>query len=102
MAKKRSKSRRPTYIVTSILTGVQGMHSAPVLGVHTSLREAQAHYNNCVDFQKSRPNRKLYWMLVPKDLHSDIDEKRGHVELYKAYITGDDESRMTITLERWD
>lgn len=41
-------------------------------------------------------------MLVPKDLHSDIDEKRGHVELYKAYITGNDESRMTITLERWD
>lgn len=95
-----SKKRRFTYIVTSEPT-----HSSaslpPVLGVRISLKAAHEYFLSCVKYAASCKGHVLRWSLGRAALYNETDQKRGKVELHKAYVSGDDGSGTTITLERW-
>jgi len=50
------------YIVTSVTTNVPNLSTGPVMGVHGSLREANAHMSMCIE--AALVGGKLCWDVV--------------------------------------
>jgi hypothetical protein len=82
------------YIVTSTTTNVPNLSSGPVMGVHGSLKEANAHMDLCVN---SVAGGKLCW-----------DNRSGPVsctyshEYRRTMIARADGGSTVIAIEGWD
>lgn len=79
------------YIVTSTTTNVPNVSTGPILGVHGSLREANAHMSVCIE--AAALGGELRWDLKRPD---ESTEKRC------AMIARADGGSTVIAIEGWD
>jgi hypothetical protein len=82
------------YIVTSTTTNVPNLSTGPVMGVHGSLKEANAHMSMCV---AAVAGGKLCW-----DNHSKPDGNSSPPEYRRAMIARPDGGSTVITIQGWD
>lgn len=98
---KKVRGRNHVYLVTSVLSNEKNVTSAPVLGVHTSLKSAKAHWESCVKCSSEYQGAKLCWTLGPTDLRDLAAQGHPRTDLYKAYISKENGAGTTLTIERW-
>ncbi len=83
------------YIVTSTTTNVPNLSTGPVMGVHGSLKEANAHMSMCVE--AALTGGKLCWDISSKggDIGSECSFRRAMISL-------DGSGSTVIAIEGWD
>lgn len=90
------------YIVTSTTTNVPNLSTGPVMGVHGSLKEANAHMSACVN--AALAGGKLCWDItnVCWDITNDPDSTAVPRSMRRAMISRADGGSTVIAIEGWD
>jgi RNase P/RNase MRP subunit p29 len=84
------------YIVTSTTTNVPNLSTGPVMGVHGSLKEANAHMNMCIRAALVDCT-KLCW-----DIANDSDSTAVPRSMRRAMIAHPDGGSTVIAIQGWD
>lgn len=85
------------YIVTSTTTNVPNLSTGPVMGVHGSLKEANAHMSACI--KAALTGGKLCWDISSKG--GCVAETSEH-SMRRAMIARADGGSTVIAIEGWD
>ena len=75
------KHKRYVYILTTHVTGeVDGVHSDPVLGLHSNYTKASKHFDIELKERLQYGEYRLYWNVC------DVIHCGNHMEMWKARI----------------
>jgi hypothetical protein len=85
------------YIVTSTTTNVPNLSSGPVMGVHGSLKEANAHMTACINAAANVSGAKFCW-----DITNTGYPVEGDHSMRRAMIARADGGSTVIAIEGWD